>query len=149
MGEMSDGLVTTSNGTTLGERLAFMWSSGVVTTSSDLIEPSGGQNSTVTSTGGVLNDVVCDPSDERRVDRLLGASNMLLMIYPWVLVCTGTLTNSISFAVLTRPKLKKSSTFFYLACLCIIDLLSLYTFCINFICFYHFKVSTSGLMIFD
>lgn len=116
-------------GDNMSHRLPYMWSpvsdtdtAGMSTTT--LIEECGGG----------------DPSDEKSVESFLHATNMLLLVYPWVLMCTGTLTNAISFAVLTRPKLKKSSTFFYLACLCVIDLLSLYTFCINFICFYQLKV---------
>lgn len=97
-------------------------------------------NSNIWDGGGNQECGPVSASEDRRIERLLRTSNMLLLIYPWVFMCTGTLTNSISFAVLTRPKLKKSSTFFYLACLCIIDLLSLYTFCINFVFFYHFKV---------
>lgn len=118
-------------GDNMSHRLPYMWSpvsdtetAGMSTTT--LIEECGGSG---------------DPSDDNRsVESFLHATNMLLLVYPWVLMCTGTLTNAISFAVLTRPKLKKSSTFFYLACLCVIDLLSLYTFCINFICFYQLKV---------
>lgn len=114
--------------TNLSRRLPYVW----VDSSASLSSP---------SSSSTLDDCArIDASNHRRIENLLRASNMLLMVYPWVLMCTGTITNAISFAVLTRPKLKKSSTFFYLACLCVIDLLSLYTFCINFIFFYHFKV---------
>ena len=113
--------------TNLSRRLPYVW-----------VDSSASLSSSSSST---LDDCArIDASNHRRIENLLRASNMLLMVYPWVLMCTGTITNAISFAVLTRPKLKKSSTFFYLACLCVIDLLSLYTFCINFIFFYHFKV---------
>lgn len=101
----------------------------------------GGETLVTAVAAAAMNECIrIDALNERRIENLMRASNLLLMIYPWVMMCSGTLTNSISFAVLTRPKLKKSSTFFYLACLCVIDLLSLYTFCINFIFFYHFQV---------
>lgn len=76
----------------------------------------------------------------QQTDFILNISDQLLLFYPWIMIVTGTVTNSISFIVFTRPKLKKSSTFFYLSCLCIIDLLSLYTFCLNFILFYKFNI---------
>nr|QVK45801.1 G protein-coupled receptor [Proales similis] len=75
-----------------------------------------------------------------RTQWLIEFTNHILVIYPWVMVLFGTVTNTISFYVLTRPKLKKSSTFFYLACLSIIDMLTLFTFCFNFILYYQFNV---------
>ena len=81
-----------------------------------------------------------DNHDKHETEFLLGATNLILKIYPWVMILIGTISNSLSFVVFTRPKLKKSSTFFYLSCLCIIDLLTLYTFCINFIFLYQFQI---------
>ena len=50
------------------------------------------------------------------------------------------MSNIVSFVVLRQPKLRKSSTFFYLSCLCVIDLINLFTFCLNFIFLYQFKI---------
>ncbi|CAF0719943.1 unnamed protein product [Brachionus calyciflorus] len=67
-------------------------------------------------------------------------TDVTLLIYPCVMIVFGTISNSITFIVLTRPRLRRSSTFFYLSCLSIIDLVLLYTFCINLIFYYHFNI---------
>ena len=72
--------------------------------------------------------------------KIVQASNKFLIIYPWVMIIFGTLSNTLSIIILTRKKLRKSSTFFYLACLAAIDILVLQTFCINFISHYHFGI---------
>lgn len=81
-----------------------------------------------------------DQSKKPTTDLLLSLTNHILLIYPWLMILIGTVSNLLSFLVFTRPKLKKSSTFFYLSCLCIVDLLTVYTFCINFICLYLFNI---------
>jgi hypothetical protein len=70
----------------------------------------------------------------------LNVSNRLLIVIPWILIIFGTIGNIISIIVLIQPKLRKYSTFFYLACLSAVDLIVLYTFCINFISHYYFRV---------
>ena len=77
---------------------------------------------------------------EGDVATLLRFTDLLLAAYPWLMFSAGTVTNVLSFIVLTRPKLKKSSTFFYLSMLSLIDLILIYTFCINFIALYQFGV---------
>ena len=84
--------------------------------------------------------VGCHNEDPKSVNTLIGLTNQILLVYPWVMITIGTCSNLISFIVLTRPKLKKSSTFFYLSCLCVIDLITLHTFCINFIFLYQFGI---------
>ena len=78
-------------------------------------------------------------SDEH-VEFIFTFTNSLLVLYPWLMGALGIFSNIVSFVVLTQPKLKKSSTFFYLACLCIIDLISLLTFCVNFVFYYQFSI---------
>ena len=74
------------------------------------------------------------------VQLLLNITDTVLIVYPWIMMLLGTFSNLVSLIVLTRPKLRKSSTFFYLSCLCIIDLTLLYTFCFNFIFYYQFDI---------
>ena len=88
------------------------------------------------STGPICLDQLNKPT----TDLLMAITNNTLLIYPWVMIVVGTISNGLSYSVFTRPKLKKSSTFFYLSFLCIVDLITLYTFCINFIFLYQFKV---------
>ncbi|RNA06639.1 FMRFamide receptor-like [Brachionus plicatilis] len=72
-------------------------------------------------------------SSIREAELISRLTDTILLIYPWIMIIFGSISNSITFIVLTRPKLRKSSTFFYLSCLSIIDLASLYTFCVNFV----------------
>jgi hypothetical protein len=51
----------------------------------------------------------------------------------------GSLGNLLSFCVLLRPNMRRYSTFCYLACLALVDLGVIITFCINFISSYHFN----------
>lgn len=82
----------------------------------------------------------CDEYQHKETtDLLQNIINYTLLIYPWLMIIIGTASNGLSFLVFTRPKLKKSSTFFYLSFLCIVDLTTLYTFCVNFIFFYQFS----------
>lgn len=57
----------------------------------------------------------------------------LLRIYPLLFMFVGTAGNLLSVYVVLRSKLRRHSTFIYLAFLSIIDLAVLYTFCVNFI----------------
>lgn len=56
------------------------------------------------------------------------------------MIIFGSISNPITFIVLTRPKLRKSSTFFYLSCLSIIDLALLHTFCVNLVLVHNFGI---------
>lgn len=64
----------------------------------------------------------------------------LLRFYPILFICVGTAGNSLSVYVVLRSKLRRNSTFIYLAFLSIIDLAVLYTFCVNFILHAWFNV---------
>ena len=75
-------------------------------------------------------------------------TNHLLLIYPWLFLILGMATNTLSFLVFTQPQLKKSSTFFYLSFLSIVDMLSLHLFCINFILLYQFELDMQKLSVF-
>ena len=85
-------------------------------------------------------DCLQDPLNKPTTDILKAIVNHTLLIYPWVMIIIGTISNSLSYLVFTKPKLKKSSTFLYLSFLCIVDLITIYTFCINFIFLYQLKV---------
>ncbi|CAF1986380.1 unnamed protein product [Rotaria magnacalcarata] len=58
---------------------------------------------------------------------------ILLRIYPILFMFIGTTGNLLSVYVVLSSKLRRHSTFIYLAFLSIVDLIVLYTFCINFI----------------
>ncbi len=64
----------------------------------------------------------------------------LLRIYPILFMCVGTAGNLLSVYVVLRSKLRRHSTFIYLAFLSIIDLAVLYTFCVNFILHAWFNI---------
>ena len=64
----------------------------------------------------------------------------LLRIYPILFILIGTAGNLLSVYVVLRSKLRRHSTFIYLAFLSIIDLAVLYTFCVNFILHAWFNV---------
>jgi hypothetical protein len=51
----------------------------------------------------------------------------------------GSFGNLLSFCVLLRANMRRYSTFCYLACLALVDLGVIITFCINFISLYHFN----------
>jgi hypothetical protein len=55
-------------------------------------------------------------------------------------MCVGTAGNLLSVYVVLRSKLRRHSTFIYLAFLSIIDLAVLYTFCVNFILHAWFNI---------
>lgn len=96
------------------------------------------KNANLTNYINLSND--CSQYSEARLKFLLELTDTILIVYPWIMIIFGTLSNTISFIVLTKPKLRKSSTFFYLSCLSVIDLIQLYTFCVNFIFLYQFKI---------
>lgn len=70
----------------------------------------------------------------------LSLIQIILKIYPPLMLVIGTIGNLVSFLVLMYGSRKKSTTFSYLACLALIDSSVLLTFCINFIYLYHFNV---------
>jgi hypothetical protein len=94
------------------------------------------------STSGSYNQD-CLKQDQAEINTtnfLVNLTNHMLIVFPWIMILLGTVSNVISFIVFTRPKLRKSSTFFYLSCLCIIDILSIYTVCGNMLFYYHFGI---------
>ncbi len=64
---------------------------------------------------------------------------IILKIYPVLILIFGSLGNLLSFCVLLRANMRRYSTFCYLACLALVDLGVIITFCINFISLYHFN----------
>ncbi|UJR15765.1 hypothetical protein I4U23_002699 [Adineta vaga] len=64
----------------------------------------------------------------------------LLRIYPILFIFVGTVGNLLSVYVVLRSKLRRHSTFIYLAFLSIVDLIVLYTFCVNFILHAWFNI---------
>ncbi|CAF2215319.1 unnamed protein product [Rotaria magnacalcarata] len=64
---------------------------------------------------------------------------IILKVYPVLLLVLGSLGNLLSFCVLLRANMRRYSTFCYLACLALVDLGVIITFCINFISLYHFN----------
>jgi len=64
----------------------------------------------------------------------------LLRIYPILFMFVGTAGNLLSVYVVLRSKLRRHSTFIYLAFLSIVDLAVLYTFCVNFILHAWFNI---------
>jgi len=64
----------------------------------------------------------------------------LLRIYPILFLIVGTIGNLLSVYVVLRSKLRRHSTFIYLAFLSVVDLIVLYTFSINFILHAWFNI---------
>ena len=64
---------------------------------------------------------------------------VILKIYPVLILILGSLGNFLSFCVLLRAAMRRYSTFCYLACLALVDLGVIITFCVNFISLYHFN----------
>lgn len=79
--------------------------------------------------------------DEANKESMVRFTNHLIVAYSWIMLICGTISNLLSFTVLRSRKLRKSSTFFYLACLSIIDLNVLVLFCVNFILTYSFQIN--------
>lgn len=89
----------------------------------------------------------CSASDERDKVTLIERTDKLIIIYSWIMLIFGTISNLLSFSVMRGKKLKKSSTFFYLSCLSIIDLNVLILFCSNFILYYQFNINIQKINI--
>ncbi|CAF2382517.1 unnamed protein product [Rotaria sp. Silwood2] len=64
---------------------------------------------------------------------------ILLKVYPVLVFILGSFGNLLSFCVLIRAAMRRYSTFCYLACLALVDLGVIITFCVNFISLYHFN----------
>jgi hypothetical protein len=64
---------------------------------------------------------------------------IILKTYPVLLLVLGSFGNLLSFCVLLRAAMRRYSTFCYLACLALVDIGVIITFCINFISTYHFN----------
>ncbi len=64
---------------------------------------------------------------------------IILKIYPVLVLILGSFGNLLSFCVLIRAAMRRYSTFCYLACLALVDLGVIITFCVNFISSYHFN----------
>ncbi|CAF1502882.1 unnamed protein product, partial [Adineta ricciae] len=93
--------------------------------------------SNTTPTGRTTN-LLSHSSDNREPYRTITLT--LLRIYPILFICVGTAGNLLSVYVVLRSKLRRHSTFIYLAFLSIIDLAVLYTFCVNFILHAWFNI---------
>ncbi len=63
---------------------------------------------------------------------------IILKVYPVLILILGSFGNILSFCVLLRSAMRRYSTFCYLACLALVDLGVIITFCVNFISLYHF-----------
>jgi len=83
----------------------------------------------VTSTE--CNNSLIDSTNTREPYRTITLT--LLRIYPILFLVVGTIGNLLSVYVVLRSKLRRHSTFIYLAFLSIVDLIVVYTFSINFI----------------
>ncbi|CAF0720205.1 unnamed protein product [Adineta steineri] len=92
--------------------------------------------SNTTPTG--CNHSITRSSDTREPYRTITLT--LLRIYPILFMLVGTAGNLLSVYVVLRSKLRRHSTFIYLAFLSIIDLAVLYTFCVNFILHAWFNI---------
>ncbi|CAF0751718.1 unnamed protein product [Rotaria sordida] len=69
---------------------------------------------------------------------LFALIKILLKVYPVLIFILGSFGNLLSFCVLIRSAMRRYSTFCYLACLALVDLGVIITFCVNFISLYHF-----------
>ena len=64
---------------------------------------------------------------------------IILKIYPVLILILGSFGNLLSFCVLLRATMRRYSTFCYLACLALVDLGVIITFCVSFISLFHFN----------
>ncbi|CAF3672682.1 unnamed protein product [Rotaria socialis] len=91
------------------------------------------------------NNRLAIPSNAREPYRTITLT--LLRIYPILFMLVGTAGNLLSVYVVLRSKLRRHSTFIYLAFLSIIDLAVLYTFCVNFILHAWFDIDLQQVSI--
>lgn len=83
-------------------------------------------------TSSTITTIDCNSSTTTR-EPYRTITLVLLRIYPIVFLLIGTIGNLLSVYVVLRSKLRRYSTFTYLAFLSIVDLIVLYTFAINFL----------------
>ena len=89
-------------------------------------------------TSATCNNSLIHTFDTREPYRTITLN--LLRIYPILFIFVGTVGNLLSVYVVLRSKLRRNSTFMYLAFLSIVDLIVLYTFCVNFILHAWFNI---------
>ncbi|CAF1049723.1 unnamed protein product [Rotaria sordida] len=89
---------------------------------------------------GNITTIRCDNLNNNTREPYRTITLILLRIYPIVFIFIGTVGNLLSVYVVLRSKLRRHSTFIYLAFLSIIDLTVLYTFCVNFILHAWFNI---------
>ncbi|CAF0879981.1 unnamed protein product [Rotaria sp. Silwood1] len=89
-------------------------------------------------TGGLPSDSVLALLDQD-TQVLFALIKILLKVYPVLIFILGSFGNLLSFCVLIRTAMRRYSTFCYLACLALVDLGVIITFCVNFISLYHFN----------
>ena len=75
---------------------------------------------------------------DQKTQTLYKIITLLLKVYPVLILILGSFGNLLSFCVLIRSAMRRYSTFCYLACLALVDLGVIITFCVNFIFLYHF-----------
>lgn len=97
---------------------------------------SNDSNNGIDAYKSIFNDL-----DEKNYRTLLyDVTTILLKTFPIIVLIVGTIGNLLSFMILTGKKMRKTSTFCYLACLSLVDLSVVYTFSINFILNNYFNI---------
>ena len=71
---------------------------------------------------------------------LFNFTTFMLNFFPILFLMVGTIGNTLSFIILTSKKMRKTSTFCYLACLSLVDFAVIYTFSVNFILNQYFNI---------
>ena len=97
----------------------------------------GNNDELVGSTGGLLPHST-DQLVDSELEYLNTSIHIILKVYPVLVLILGCFGNLLSFCVLLRAAMRRYSTFCYLACLALVDIGVILTFCVNFISLYHF-----------
>lgn len=97
----------------------------------------GNNDDSIGSTSGLLPQAALSYLDPE-YPTLNTSITVILKAYPVLILILGLLGNLLSFCVLLRAAMRRYSTFCYLACLALVDIGVLLTFCVNFIALYHF-----------